>query len=730
MSWEQPTFRYGVPIISFAAPAWACSIRELVTEAGFQYSFEQTQPPTPTRTPTSPSFGDVFQTPKAESSFYGSHNTWNTGGSHNGSPTVSKTPQSSSFGTTVAKQTALSSPTGGQYLGSDFAVNARNILSTPEFSSLQVDQPARSASSPPHTTSQPNETTPSHLNLTLDTTSSFCSARTMQTPPPTTTSASKKQAQQSQTAKIVQQSNSTAARRMSAPLFPRLDNGEPVKSQVEQSPQNYPGLEVSPDIFGYNFATPATAPAYPQHKLFWESDANDGMNIDFPDVPNPFDTPRQPGLDPFISNHPSSSMSQAEVQSSFLNFPDVSTTSSSFVRPELSSKARQVNGTRHNTRQLHTGVDPSLLFSSPGKFSEPLDGSIASARVLDEESLQPYAYQVQEARREKGYNGVMKQKKRRKPSVDSPAVKAALETLRENGDARPLIRRSMTDSVVSRTSKDSADSKVGSTHGRSSPLKRVHDSRGASRKVKHRTSIALTIDENGRARAETRVIQDTGSAVDEYEMEVDSGSESESSSSSTDDSSEAMPTSFAQPAPGPKWGRFNNSTSHSQKSSYASFYSANSHQDGQPRLPEIKQRSVSNALSGNSNRLFGAPHLQPLRESAVMRDDDASEAETIVDPDDEDDNARHELRKVLQDRRKGSSSRPTHHLYSPHKLNTAVFPGNENHPLNSSPTTITDPDLATPTSSHSDSIRCLCHVNRDDGQMIQWRVFLPQLFIA
>ena len=632
-----------------------------------------------------------------------------------------------SFNTPGAKQIYTSSPTDPenqeQLLGSDFATNARNILSTPDFSSLQVDQPTGLTSTPTNATSQPDEATSSQLSLTLDTSSSF---QTMQTPPPTTTSASKKQAQQSQTAKLVKHSNSTTTRRMSAPLFPRPDNGEVAGAQVEESPQNYTGLELSPDIFGYNFAAPATAPAYPQHKLFWEPDTHDGMNIDFPDIPNPFDTPRQSGLDPFISNHPSSSTSQAEVQSSFLDFPDVKNPSSSLVQSGLASKAYQALNNRASARQFHTGVDPSLLFSSPGKFSEPLDGSIASARVLDEESLQPYAYQVQEARREKAYSGVMKQKKRRKPSVDSPAVKAALETLREDGDTRPPIRRSMTDSVVSRASRDSAGSKSGSAHGRSSPLKRGHDSRNNSRKVKHRTSIALTIDENGRARAETRIIQDTGPAADENCMDVDSESETSSSGSSTDDSQDPILTSFAQPAPGPKWGRFNNSAPHSQKSSYASFYSANSYQDGQLTLPEIKQRSISSVTQGNSNRLFGTAPLQSLRESAVVGDDEASEAETVVDPDDENDNARNELRKVLQDRRKGESSRPTHHLYSPHKLNTAVFPNNDSHFMGSSPTTLTDPDLATPTSSLSDSIRCLCHVNHDDGQMIQWYIFLRE----
>ena len=233
------------------------------------------------------------------------------------------------------------------------------------------------------------------------------------------------------------------------------------------------------------------------------------------------------------------------------------------------------------------------------------------------------------------------------------------------------------------------------------------DSRKNNLRSASRTSIALTIDENGRARAETRIVQEGHENNDR--MNVDNESDESESESSSDNSENAMVTSFAQRGSQLKMGRFNSSAPHSQKSSYTSFYSSSSYQD-QPSLPELKPRSAKNLVSGIQGRQLGLPPLKSLKEATSMEEDDqASEAETVVDS--EDDNAQNELRKIMQDRQKGKNSKPTHHLYSPRKPQQATF---------SSPTTMTDPDLATP-SSQSDAIRCLCaQPPRDDGQMIQW----------
>lgn len=627
-----------------------------------------------------------------------------------------KTPRQLSFGTPASKGGLAPSPaTFGRNLEAEFFANAQHILSTPDFSLLQVDNHA-DLSLVPQTESEHNGAAAVQPDNPVESTSSFRSASNIQTPPPTTTSASKKQGKKVQIHHNEEQESGSETRRRSAPLLPKTTNEANRTIGVQRSPDQYTSFDFSPNVFGPGFAPPATAPAHPQQGVFWEPDAStSGLNLDFADLGNPFGTHRQGGLDPFVSNHPSISNSHTTMSDSFLDFGNDDTPIASFSQAHANQAITQTGNFHDSTRAMH-GVDPSLLFSSPGKLSDAIHGSLPLGQSVKEESLQPYAYQVQEARREKAYSGISKPKRRRKPSVDSPAVRAALETLREDSDRRPAVRRSITDSAVSRYGHESGSSRTSSAHGRSSPLKRIHESRRSSRKPKHRTSIALTIDENGRARAEARVVNQSGKEVPEDAMDVDSttASSETGSESSSGRSDDEIVTSFAPQLPGPKLGRFSSSASHSQKSSYTSFYSSASRQDGQPSLPDIKQRPIS------SSRKSGLHSLKSRQGRRRIPEDPESEAETVLDSDMDDDNAQNQLRKVMQGKRKASAPQPRHHLYSPLGISTAVF-GND--PALSSPTTVTDPDLPTPSSGHSsasDSIRCLCHSINDEGQMIQW----------
>jgi hypothetical protein len=235
-------------------------------------------------------------------------------------------------------------------------------------------------------------------------------------------------------------------------------------------------------------------------------------------------------------------------------------------------------------------------------------------------------------------------------------------------------------------------------------------------------------------------------------MDVDSLSEeSDSGSESSESVEDAMVTSFAQRVSQPKMGRFVSSSraqasSHSQKSSYASFYSSTSHQDEQqqkqPSLPE-QRRDIGGRRSGAGTL---GQQLKPAMSTIVKDNEDAaSEAETVLQPlvEEDDSNAQSELRKVMRNRHASASSsrgggattqqqqQPMHHVYSPYSKHTAHFlPQGSNeygmiNNTNISPTTMTDPDLAaTPSSGKSSSspgiIRCVCNVPQDDGQMIQW----------
>ena len=563
--------------------------------------------------------------------------------------------------------------------------------------------------------------------IPLDASSSFRSASNMQTPPPTTTSASKRQGKKVQVHQSEKLGGGSENRRKSAPLLPK-PTPELTKNMIPQdSPNQFANLGFSPDVFGPSFNAP-TSSAQIQQRNFWEPDAGaDNMSFEFGDMSNPFGASRPGGLDPFISNHPSLSGSQVTMQDSFLDFGNDNTPVASFAQSHVTPHSDPPN-MPSTTGSMH-GVDPSLLFSSPGRLSDTINGSLPPGSSINQESLQPYAYQVQEARREKVYGGVLKPKKRRKPSVDSPAVKAALETLREDGDRRPVVRRSMTDGVVSRHGHESGSSRTSSAHGRSSPLKRIRENRKPSRKASHRTSIALTIDENGRARA---VVEGSQKDVPEDAMDVDSISASTetSSESSSEQSGDEMITSFATQHPGPKLGRFSSSGSHSQKSSYTSFHSSTSYQDSQPSLPEIKPRPKSGSFV--NSRTTGLNTIKARKGSNKILEDPESEAETVLDSDADEDNAKSQLRKIMQGRRTGSGPQPKHHLYSPLGVSTAVF-GSDHASSSISPTTVTDPDLQTPTSStsnQSDSIRCVCYSTSDEGQMIQWYTRIIDLIMV
>ena len=658
----------------------------------------------------------------------------------------------------------------GRMLGAEFAANKRNILATPDFSSLQFEQPEHLAGHNSTTRAPVESATPTQLGLSLETDFGTRSARSMQTPPPTSVSASKRQGQQ----RATQSSPGNGSRRMSAPSAPppNVTESTPKASrgravQVDESPAHLGSLEFSPDVFGPNFGIPATAPAYPQQKLFWEPEQGDNMDTSFANISDPFVGPRVTEMDPFAPKLPALSTSQAGP-SSMVDLSHNDMVTSSFAQSSFVSTAHHSGA---SASRPQTGVDPTLLFSSPSRLPVLPPGSDpAHPRVLNEDSLQPYAYQLQEAKRDKVYAGVVKPRRRRKPSVDSPAVKAALENLREDPDDRPHIRRSFTESALPRMNRDFAQGppRPDSRHGRSSPLKRIQETKKErDKKARHRTSIALTIDANGRARAETRAFGRKAGldSNNENAMDVDGSSgKGDDSTTDEDESGDVVMTSFSRPGTsGPKMGRFSNNSSamHSHKTSTASMASSRGPLDNASLLPQMRPATAG---PQGANRMFGLPPLQtatvsrrPLvvSSSPTESGDDDSEAETVISATDSgphhnaaNDHAQSELRKVL--RASTSGPPPGYNLHHPSFLAHGPLsrgvgasfvppPSARDHGLSKlSPTTVTDPDLATPggsavrpgpgnvstggsSASGDGAVRCVCRDVRDDGgQMIQW----------
>ncbi|MCJ1284807.1 hypothetical protein MMC26_004144 [Xylographa opegraphella] len=592
----------------------------------------------------------------------------------------------------------------------------------------------------------------------------------MQTPPPTSTSALRRKAQQAQVAKLVQES-AAAGRRISAPLFPQVGNVESSLIRKEASPQRFPALDFSPDIFDFSTSGPiTTAPNFPQNRLFWEPKDDDDMNIDFSaDIANPFDTPRQPPLDPFISVHSHASASGPQTSMSLSNFDDVGskaglndTASSCFTQAGFVSTAGLI-GDRHMHQATSVdGVDPSLLFSSPSKSLRPLNTSMAFIRVVDADSLQPYAYQIQEAKRDKAFGGILKAKKKRKPDCDSPAVTAALETLRGDGPERPKLYRSATDSVTIRTNSDtrkfseqSSSNRVDNTLGqrRTSPIRLIRSSRfhGNALYPRRRTALALTIDSTGRARTEARPFLDGTDTTNvrmeltELGMESDDTDSDTSSNQSTIGMITSQTTSFDISSWKPrsaKAGRSaQDSVSHSSKSSYTSSYISSSNAENWQTTNNANS-SLYSASTGEKrhgtkfvqNQLALRTDFEYVNDTRV--EEEVSEAETVLESDEGNGSAQHELRKVLKDRqaaKKSMSEEEGRSKHSPINHSTACLiqrhhntheKGTAGNLSGLSPSTMSDPDLPSPRSQSniSNNIRCICHDTLNDGEMVSWYV--------
>ena len=474
-------------------------------------------------------------------------------------------------------------------------------------------------------------------------------------------------------------------------------------------------------------AGPATAPVYPQQKLFWDpNQESSGMNIDFGTADTFADsfgmeTSKQQ-MGPLISTNDAMNISQM-VSSSFdvdnivgLTVP--TTASAARHTNYLSTAGLITNGS--GSKLPSTVVDPSLLFSSPSQAPEHPNVSLHH-EVVHNDNLQPYAHQIREARRERESSETRKPKRRRGPQIESPAVKAALETLR--GEEEERSRGDLDTGGSAKPSRQRLESNRAAferpdpnrlTARKSSSVRKGLDLRhhASSQKPEKRT-VTLSIGPDGRAKTETQVV--TG-AHSPSMMNVDSDSGDTESLSSDDGYIVAsQPTSFAYPAKKISLSNFNRLGSGLGNQQNPSYISSQANM--------IDPALTSAFISG------------PLGESKAMD----SEVETVVDSDNERGDAQSELKKIVKNRVQRRNSEKANRLWSgrEHLENRNNSTGNafgaqqaltptQDIFQDISPTTITDPDLATPSSARDstmsgNSTRCVCHNPDTDGEfMILW----------
>lgn len=572
------------------------------------------------------------------------------------------------------------------------------------------------------------------FGLALDTNVVVQSAGSMQTPPPTSTSSSKRKGQRAQLGQLAQQSTSSS-RRKSVPIGSFTET-EVIGSQLDNTPQQFSSVKFSPDLFAFPLAGPATAPAYPQQKLFWDPSNENGMDMDFGSTfDDPFSTNTQSILDPFVSAHDQPFAAQASVSSSFIDsfdngskeFSSVAITS--FEQITTSTGSAPAESRSSVSKGNAAGVNPSLLFSSPSRSSATADGS--TTRVLDEELLQPYCYQMQEARREQVSGGIKNLKRRRKPDIDSPAVTAALETLREDDAGRKSPKRIMSDGAASearlvnrvpRLDKEKLASRRQSSFSvKSSQI--APDGLGSTRLKTQRPAVSLTIDASGRARTEMRTSaehSDRSPSVDDPSLPSDHSDSDTSSDESTVGIIHSQASSFDFSAMDSKRGRvvrFSSITkSHSQKSSATSIFTTTSHADKGPSGGFIPSSSLE------------------LPENRVTEIEDISEAETLPDSEGPQGTAQLELKKMLKDQGKENAIIPRNSK-DKSKPRQPIFPlqshgqtsqnpqalATTNHSFNTQKfNTISPTSLMNSGNLDTVIVRCQCQSSEWRGTMIAW----------
>ena len=575
---------------------------------------------------------------------------------------------------------------------------------------------------------------------TLDTSvgTSTTSAGSMQTPPPTSTSTARRQIQLAHVAKVAQWSAEEVARRMSYNNPIRDDQAGLSTSQVEESPQQFSALQFSPEGFGFPMSGAATAPVYPQHKLFWDPEqGSDTLNMDFA-MDDSFATFGMPQtLESFTSAEDLGSGVQFSPHFKLLSPNNANLAAFPSTFPESPSHtATSITMARKPSRGH--AVNPSLLFSSPSRTAE-VSNAPPTAQTIQDDTLKPYALQLRDAQIEMGMENARRPKRKRGPeSGDSPAVKAAIQTLREDGVDRAKVKGDLVtlgeELSTKRTKSRNSSGNTNDDHtGAPLPLHKQRSRTNLHPALQNpqthkRTSVTLTIDASGRAKTETTVMDDARPAS---RMDVDSDDNSDTSSSSSSTGMVmSQPQSFAYPPSKhkqPSLGRFtSDSKSHSQKSSYTS----------------------TRGSSAPGHTLFDPAGKRRQSNLYMQQEDDESEADTVIYTDDDRGDAQSELKKIIRSRSSHkkpgkrtmrsepknsvADQRRTHQTqefaggsYYMHNSMTPGQRGYNDRYSNISPTTITDPDLATPSTGRSnlssDSVRCRCQNSHDDGRlMIQW----------
>ncbi|CAG8428550.1 unnamed protein product [Penicillium salamii] len=613
------------------------------------------------QTPTRTQF-DSFP-PKLESSFFDPRVTWDTSDPYASSPEILRTPQRFSLGSHKGNDSA--------YKRTDQTDTARRIRPNAEEYPRAIGS-AKSAAS-------------------------------MQTPPPT-----------------------SASRRKIPEFEPEsLSAGghlETPSRLLGTSPRMFG--QASPDLFQLASLDPVS-PFLPQQRLFWDQETENN-EIPLPSNGN-FDArqsshiPKLPALD--SANLPDFGHGYG------LSAPN---DAALFPAPFSTSPRRPVA----------KAEDPALFLSSPARrFGGPqMTPETRSLRGL----RQPYHHQAEESRREE----LLRAQGNGRPDLASfPGDSDEEDDDITPRGLRPGLTRSVTHNGLS-SGRSFSQGMMASTSGvrkspskgRSSPAKTMRPAplpranSIATGFPTRSTSVVLRIGRDGRAKAEMEPVDEapTGLTDPLTGMELD-GSATESEADPAEYSEYPVlhrtRSSFSlYDGPRPPLSRSDSDSRPPSKGSYTS--TVGSSQSG---------RMSPWAGSSRAGRatLRGSPELKrtPKRHSSLLHSDSTftrgSGSDSLPGEDEDSGDAQSALRQVLKER--GRGTRPStglrgrlsrsSHTFNHLRSSPPRFGSDYDIPRhNGSPTTLTDPDLATPSterhSNPSNGTRCVCRSLENGGHLM------------
>jgi hypothetical protein len=499
---------------------------------------------------------------------------------------------------------------------------------------------------------------------------------------------------------------------------------------VQPSPNMFPSLQFSPDMFSHSPFGPATAPIYPQQRLFWDPNTVPTMEVPsgLPAYQDPFALSQAEFSDSFASTAtmiPSFDPGLHLPASQPYDLPPVS-------RPVMTS---YIDGAAFPA-PFHTSPrapppredNPSLFLSSPARRFGNADSHPPNVSVAVAREKPAYHHQIEESRREKEAKRARKADARH-PSVTRSVMEALRRPVSPIKDLRPGLKRSLTHSGVGARQPhlrqqshvsflDNVSVASGSSNrsrnGRISPLRpqsgNVDRSSNLSRNSK-RTSVTLSIDEHGVAKTVITKVPDDGMDLDEASSDSDVSSRDDSDFAALRSQQASFAFDEEEDTNTPYVAR-NGLQGHSKSSSHSTMASNNSN------WQSSRTSSTTSGFNARNPSARGTVQRKPVRPASEvsMLDIQAGDAQRA-------------LRAIIQDRSRSASANDDS-VGSQHSVQFNSSPPvqhNQFSNFNASPTTITDPDLATPSTdresySSNGSTRCVCNSSYSDPNtvMIQW----------